>query len=136
MRDYLHSDQFPYNFAWDLKTRKLHFYLTREQAIARKEPPEVGLTNKTFVDVLKKERGEEVGPLVSLNTDFEYVAFHIIKEDEEINYLHKKTAMMPGEQVFVPERRIFELVGQKLLQVKNDKIHVENMLRDLQGSSK
>ena len=70
--------------------------------------------------------------MIYLNSDFEYVAFNIIKEDDQVNYLHKKTAMMPGEQVFVPERRIFELVGKKLLQIKNDKQNIENLLNEIQ----
>ena len=35
IRSYIMSDDFPYSLAWDLKTRKLHFYMTHKKAMAR-----------------------------------------------------------------------------------------------------
>ena len=124
VRSYLDSEEFPYQRAWDLRTRKLHFYMTADEAKERRQGIDIGLVNKTFADQLKSssegEEESEGGGFVLLNQDYGYVANNIIKDNDYVNTLAYVTIMEPGTYAFVPEKKIYELVGQKLLQGLKD----------------
>ena len=44
----LHSNDFPFQVAWDLNTRKVHFYLNRFQVEQAKMPQFLELENETY----------------------------------------------------------------------------------------
>lgn len=74
VRNFLESEGFPYKKAWDLKTRKLHFYVSTDELKEKREGIDVGLVNKTFADQLNKDKDAEgKDKLVLLNQDYEYV---------------------------------------------------------------
>ena len=55
IQSFIKSKDFPFQLSWDLKTRNLHFYISKDEALARKEPLHMALTNHTFLDQLKEQ---------------------------------------------------------------------------------
>ena len=85
--------------------------MTPEEEKQLRVMPDIGLTNKSFLDDLNNDPKKLAEIFIKLNKDIEYVAFCIIKDHEKFGYLNKKTAMLPGEYVFVSEKTIYEHIG-------------------------
>ena len=73
LRSFIQGYHCPYRLAWDLNTRKVHFYITRRDAVRDKISVNVFMTNESVTDVRLDGSLPPADEKVFLNTDEAYV---------------------------------------------------------------
>ena len=94
IRNFISSDLFPFQQAWDLNSKDLLFYLTMDQVLDNKWQIEPNMLNEV--------------------ADESYVLANIIRDKEGIGFLSKSTQMRAGGYCFVSPKKVIEYVKDKV----------------------
>ena len=115
IRETLDEGRLPFMTAWDLKARKMYFYVTEksmqldgDSVMAFKKKYE-DLTNK---DDIWDHTAAITNRTIDLNKDYFYVRNNIIIDDDT-GMMSDKTKLPPGA-IFVPYELIMNFLGEKV----------------------